>query len=794
MRKSLAVLLLFRLALALSGSETQEQWDGGDGVPGPVQHWRDKYDTSTDINNSLSLYGFRLGFEPNYQSVDSEYYGAEYIDVADIDGDHDEDIIHISHRDRMVTWLENLGGSGTTWTEHTINGSAYSALCAVGADFDGDGDVDVAMTQNSSEFYVTLWENLNGDGTSWQYHVLDDESESVWSIHAADMDADGDLDLVGTTYYYQTAATWWENDGTENWPRHQIGEAERGMTCIGVHDVDGDGDLDVVGVSNNDETLLWWENLGGAVQWKEHFIASVQEPMTVCVSDLDRDGDADVLSGHYYEGPVMWWENVTGGGSAWVEHTIGGDGVEDVTVLDFDGDGDRDVAVVSSYSVTWWENVDGSCGEWTEQLLDFYYAVCIETGDMDTDGADEILGGSDMEYYLRWWKPIVYATSGNLVSSILDIEDSTADWGKLDWTMDLPPDTDCTVDVRSSDDYADMGDWVPVDAPGDDLSDYIHDGDRYFQYRVSLSTQDTGNSPYFSKIQADWYIPTAPVLTATEPYDGESDVPVDFRVLLAFDVEMDPDPSLLQFTCTPDPGGWDVEWTTYNRIALLTHDNFAFTTDYTFELVDAVSKYGLHLGGSSAPNPFGFTTEDDSGITLTELSVSLQDEGVLIRWDCTGDIPAGFRVLGCEVGESPEELHGAWLPSTARMFLHRDTTPGSTVEYWVEVLDARGVIHRFGPTEAVSVPSPEIVFSLESAYPNPARDEVHFPYSIPVEGRVNLTVYDLSGRRVAVLADGRREAGRHEEVWDCSSAAAGVYLYRLDTGSGSLLKRFVIAR
>ncbi|MCK4593601.1 T9SS type A sorting domain-containing protein, partial [bacterium] len=434
------------------------------------------------------------------------------------------------------------------------------------------------------------------------------------------------------------------------------------------------------------------------------------------------------------------------------------------------------------------------CDSWTEQILDFFRPICIETGDMDTDGTDEILGGSDMGYYLRWWEPIEYKEDGNLVSSILDIEDTTADWGEINWTVDLAPDTDCTVDVRSSGDYTDMGGWAPVDASGDDLSEYINDGDRYFQYRVSLSTQDTGNSPHFREIEVNWLIPTAPILVATEPYDNEFDVPVDFRVLLAFDVEMDPDPSLLQFTCEPDPGGWEAEWTTYNRIALLTHDDFEFTTDYTFELVDAVSKYGLHLGGSTAPNPFDFTTEDESDIALIGLSAALRDEGVLIRWDYAGELPAGVGVLGCVEGESPENLHRSWLPSTARTFLHRDPQPGSTMEYWVEVLDAHGVVHRFGPTEEVPIPAVVVAFSLEDAYPDPARDEVHLRYSIPYDSWVNLTVYDLSGRRVAVLVEGHRVMGHHHVVWDCGSTSGGIYFYRLESDSGSLVKRLAISR
>jgi len=71
---------------------------------------------------------------------------------------------------------------------------------------------------------------------------------------------------------------------------------------------------------------------------------------------------------------------------------------------------------------------------------------------------------------------------------------------------------------------------------------------------------------------------------------------------------------------------------------------------------------------------------------------------------------------------------------------------------------------------------------------------VNFAYSIPEDGRVVLSVYDLSGRRIATPVDADQTAGRHDASWNCGEVPSGVYLYRLETEAGSLTRRLIISR
>ena len=79
-------------------------------------------------------------------------------------------------------------------------------------------------------------------------------------------------------------------------------------------------------------------------------------------------------------------------------------------------------------------------------------------------------------------------------------------------------------------------------------------------------------------------------------------------------------------------------------------------------------------------------------------------------------------------------------------------------------------------------------YALSQNYPNPFNPVTKISFAIPKKAKVNLTVYDILGRKIATLADGYKEPGRYEYTFDASSYASGVYLYRLITES------FVVSR
>ncbi len=85
-------------------------------------------------------------------------------------------------------------------------------------------------------------------------------------------------------------------------------------------------------------------------------------------------------------------------------------------------------------------------------------------------------------------------------------------------------------------------------------------------------------------------------------------------------------------------------------------------------------------------------------------------------------------------------------------------------------------------------------FGLAPAYPNPARDQAALALALPEAGPVAVAVYDALGRRVAVLAEGEREAGTHRLVLDGSSLPSGTYLVRAVGAGTAVTQRVTLVR
>ncbi|HDR06741.1 MAG TPA: T9SS type A sorting domain-containing protein, partial [Candidatus Coatesbacteria bacterium] len=368
-----------------------------------------------------------------------------------------------------------------------------------------------------------------------------------------------------------------------------------------------------------------------------------------------------------------------------------------------------------------------------------------------------------------------------LTSSILDITEET-EWGWVLWEADEPAGTDVTLSVRSSDDPERMGSWSEV-GWGADLGDEYPQMQGYLQYRAALQTTDEQSSPTFSSVEFHPYfhLSSPPkggiVSTLTPTLDWED------TVLPAFDT----------YTVW---WGTDPSFGDYNEVGGIVDSSYRIASgvsdgDVIYWRVKAVD--GSSHAFWAPERDWSFTVDLDFDVELSSFAAQLADEGVLVSWSFSGEVPAGVRVLRESEGETVP-LHTEALPGAATRWLDRELAWGVDYRYWLEVTTQQGVTTRFGPTEAVRLAPEALVFGMEVPYPQPAEGAVHFRCTLPDDGRVTLSVYDLSGRRVAVVVDAELAAGRHEVAWDSSAVPPGVYLYRLTAGAGALTGRLVVSR
>jgi hypothetical protein len=83
-------------------------------------------------------------------------------------------------------------------------------------------------------------------------------------------------------------------------------------------------------------------------------------------------------------------------------------------------------------------------------------------------------------------------------------------------------------------------------------------------------------------------------------------------------------------------------------------------------------------------------------------------------------------------------------------------------------------------------------FVLDQNYPNPFNPATKIRFSIPKSSLVKLSVYNVIGEEIVVLAEGFYDAGYHEVNFSSVSLPSGVYLYKLQYEGMTLMKKMLL--
>ncbi|MDP2363430.1 MAG: T9SS type A sorting domain-containing protein, partial [Ignavibacteria bacterium] len=67
-------------------------------------------------------------------------------------------------------------------------------------------------------------------------------------------------------------------------------------------------------------------------------------------------------------------------------------------------------------------------------------------------------------------------------------------------------------------------------------------------------------------------------------------------------------------------------------------------------------------------------------------------------------------------------------------------------------------------------------------------------FDLPKDGLITLEIYDILGRRITTLVNEQRTAGSYEQVFDASSLASGVYVYKLQAGDFINFKKMIMLK
>ena len=90
-------------------------------------------------------------------------------------------------------------------------------------------------------------------------------------------------------------------------------------------------------------------------------------------------------------------------------------------------------------------------------------------------------------------------------------------------------------------------------------------------------------------------------------------------------------------------------------------------------------------------------------------------------------------------------------------------------------------------------------FNLYNNYPNPFNPVTTFRYDILENGHVNITIYNILGRKVKTLMNQTQDAGYRSVIWDATNdygkpVSAGIYLYQIQAGEYISTKKMVLLK
>ena len=259
------------------------------------------------VDDELALWRNENNTVFNKEVISTSYTRFRDIESGDLDADGDVDLIVIDNIDTYDMSVFKNDGSGT-FSKVLILDTSLIPDNVVIEDLDDDGYPDIVGVKRTDKLW--WWKN-NGTGGFTQYSIpgVDYLPEDLL---VSDLDLDGDLDIF--TYSSSSNIGYlFFNDGNETFSYIKsnslgITGGSRCIEDIEAADIDSDGDQDIIVSVSRYENVLYENN--GDFTFTQSSIGLTPGSYDILIDDIDDDGDYDIVSAQYYGEQVVIWENL----------------------------------------------------------------------------------------------------------------------------------------------------------------------------------------------------------------------------------------------------------------------------------------------------------------------------------------------------------------------------------------------------------------------------------------------------------------------------------------------------
>ena len=207
------------------------------------------------------------------------------------------------------------------------------------------------------------------------------------------------------------------------------------------------------------------------------------------------------------------------------------------------------------------------------------------------------------------------------------------------------------------------------------------------------------------------------------------------------------------------------------------------------------------------PLPPGFTEQNyvmsvtgdiTVPVELTSFTANVNNEGnVVLNWNTATELNNQMFEIERRNNEGQYStigyVDGFGTTTEPQEYSYTDNTAGTgTYYYRLKQIDFGGQ-YEYSDEIEVEVIGP-LTFALEQNYPNPFNPSTNIKYSLPENGFVKLSVYNLVGEEVSVLVNETVDAGFYEATFNAASLPSGTYFYRLQAGNTVQVKKMVLLK
>ncbi|PHR10346.1 MAG: hypothetical protein COA40_14620 [Aequorivita sp.] len=360
-------------------------------------------------------------------SIINGVQGSYSIEAADFDGDGNIDVVSANSEVGTITWFKNLDGQGNFSSPRMVAENLSYVQSVYAADLDGDGDMDILSSSNDDD-KATWFKNIDGQGNFVEQQLFSIDLDGSLAVHAEDLDDDGDMDAL--VYDLNLGIVWFENlNGLGIFgPAHIVDENLGYSESISTVDLDGDGDKDIIFANYSYDLFVWYENLDGQGSFSAPQIIddSLNATIAIYFADIDGDSDMDIIGSSLSDDMVVWYENTDGAGTFGPKNIISDTCLSPwlIRTMDADQDGDMDVFVsdFSANTVAWYENTNGLGTFGAEQIIDLKMMGVqgMAVADVNSDGTQDLFASAYWGDNLKWYEN--FGRLGNTINGTVTLD------------------------------------------------------------------------------------------------------------------------------------------------------------------------------------------------------------------------------------------------------------------------------------------------------------------------------------------------------------------------------------